>query len=190
MALDATPGGASANSYLTVVEADAYMDTRLFNDGWEDAESSTKASALMWGTRLLDAAFQWTGGAASETQALCWPRVGMLTRNGVTIDESTLPVDLKAACAEFARQLVVDDRSEDNEALRRGLSLLQVGPVKMQFKDSFSSSVELRNTDIIRQWPQLAYVSQLVPDAVRQLLPASWYRRELLTRPFVFEVAR
>jgi len=179
MSLDATVGGANSNSYLTRAEADAYWASRLFREVWDDAEPADKDAALQWATRLIDAVFIWTGVAATSTQALGWPRIGMLSRNGFAIPETVIPNDLKAAVAEFAGQLSAENRTEDDDALRRGLSSIKVGPVALTFKRSLTE-LELLS-------PELAYLSQTVPDAVRQLIPLSWYMLETEDITLLFE---
>lgn len=170
----ATPGAADANSYCTEAEADAYHEARLHADDWL-VSGDVKAAALVMATRLLDAYYSWTGdpstqpqspklprgayyawtgAASSEEQALCWPRTGMYTRNGFTIASGEIPTTLKYATAEFARQLIVADRSLDNDVEAQGITSLKAGPVSLSFKD--------------------AIIPKVMPDAVQSLLVPSW----------------
>jgi hypothetical protein len=167
--LIATPGAVDANSYATVLEADTYHDSRLHATDWTGASVSTKTVALIMATRLLDALYDWTGAISSITQALLWPRVGMYRRTGASggwnpsigwygsayaIPSDAIPVELKNATAEFARQLIVADRSLDNDVETQGIKGLRAGPVELQFKDGVEAKV--------------------VPDAVYLMLPAEW----------------
>src|SRR5678815_4418488 len=108
--LIATPGAADANTYATDIEADAYNESRLHTEDWTNASDTDKEAALIDAARLLDASFKWTGTPASSVQALTWPRTGMFTRNGFPIDPTIIPLELKNAQSEFARQLVSVDR--------------------------------------------------------------------------------
>lgn len=105
MAIDATIGGAAANSYETVAEANAYFASRIpLVPPWA---ASGEEPYLLTATRLLDAMAQprkvlippqqgepayyrilrqWTGAAATPGQRLAWPRVGMLDYNGQPLD--------------------------------------------------------------------------------------------------------
>lgn len=74
MNLDATPGGSSANSYATVVEADAYFSTSFNRTAWASAGNVDKAVVLIEASRLLDTLVKWNGYLSSNTQALRWPR--------------------------------------------------------------------------------------------------------------------
>lgn len=182
----ATVGGPLSNSYLTLAEADTYHESRLFTDTWDDADVDTKNRALAMATRLIDAHFGWTGSAeqlwkdkvlsahfawtglpASTTQKLCWPRTGMFTRNAVAIPSTVIPQELKDATAEFARQLITEDRSLDSDIEVQGLKSLSAGPVSLSFKDVVEGKV--------------------LPDAVWNLLVASWFS-PVTAQPSIFGV--
>ena len=111
MALIVTPGASNANSYATLIEADAYHDTRLHNAEWTAAGDATKEAALIWATRELDANFCWYGRKATEEQSLDWPRYGMYDKDGYSIDSDIVPDQVKNAEAELAFMLIKDDRT-------------------------------------------------------------------------------
>lgn len=83
LTIDATAGGASANSYATVAEANAFFDSVNFPDvAWNDSGSTSdlKAGALVLATRMLDT-LPFSGKkigstieGASDFQMLKWPR--------------------------------------------------------------------------------------------------------------------
>lgn len=171
----ATPGAANANSYLTLVEAQAYFDTRLALAGWDDADD--QSVLLIMATRMIDAMFQplkiympgppphyrvrrhWSGTPATTTQKLAWPRSGMYDANGNAIAVNVIPQALKEAVAEFAGQLGNEDRTLDNDVIAQGLTSVRAGSVSLTFKDNFLTSV--------------------LPDAVMALMPPSWFTDEL-----------
>lgn len=193
MALDATVGGANANSYLTVAEADAYFAARLHSDVWdalsegegEGEGDSTKEAALIWATRLFDSKIKtawdkaslpgdatirilstlkrdpdcfvvWNGEAASETQALAWPRSGMKSKNGFDFADDVIPQQVKDAVCELAKLLIAGDRTVENEVGNVGLTELRAGPVTLKFA---------------ADPPNM----KLLPDFVFELLVASWW---------------
>ena len=71
--IDATVGGTTANSYLSIAAADTLTETMLGTLAWTSATSDQKTRALITGTRDLDK-LTWIGSRTSETQALDWPR--------------------------------------------------------------------------------------------------------------------
>jgi hypothetical protein len=78
LVLDATVGGAAANSYTDAATADAYFLGRAFASSWTGAGTSAKEQALVWATSVLERE-EWAGAKGSTpataiTQALAWPR--------------------------------------------------------------------------------------------------------------------
>lgn len=102
MAIEATPGHAAANSYVTVVETDTYFSARI-NAAWSALTNIQKEAALISATDYLDATYetQFKGLRASSTQALAWPREGV-TVDGVEILPTIIPTRLKHAQMQLA----------------------------------------------------------------------------------------
>lgn len=71
--IDATVGGASANSFVTAAEFSAYMETRLNDSAYTSATTDERTRALIEATRDLSAR-PWQGYRVDDTQALSWPR--------------------------------------------------------------------------------------------------------------------
>lgn len=115
MIIIATVGAIDANSYATLIEADAYHDTRLHNSDWTSASDQIKEKAMIWSTRLLDINFYWEGSKATEEQALDWPRFGMIYKNGYYVSDSIVPDQVKEAESELAFMLITEDRTVFSE---------------------------------------------------------------------------
>lgn len=79
IAINATVGSASANSYLTLNDAQAIIDG-LVEDGdvaaWASATTDQKNRALYTATQRLDRE-RFLGARVTDTQALQWPRTGV-----------------------------------------------------------------------------------------------------------------
>lgn len=73
LVIDATVGGASSNSFVTLAEATTYMEARLNGSTWTSATTDNQNRALVEATRELSSR-EYTGMKASSTQALQWPR--------------------------------------------------------------------------------------------------------------------
>lgn len=130
LVLDATPAGASSNTYIVLADAELYYETRLHVDDWENASDVEKNAALVWATRLLDEWMDWDGSNYVDTQALRWPRSGIYDPDGVEVDDTTIPSFLENATAEFARYLIAADRTGDFDT--SGFKMLKVGSLVMQ----------------------------------------------------------
>lgn len=191
MALNTTPGDASADSYASLTEFNTYAGNRLPALSWfATATDPQKEAALRAACRELDSDFSWTGAAVDNVQALCWPRSGMLNRNGFALSTTAIPVQLKNAQCEFALQLGAGDRLGDNDPLKKGIVGLKAGSVELKFSDAQSRkglNYESADVDIRRQQSDLNYVSDVVPDEVRRLLVASWFNQNSVKLPIVFE---
>lgn len=153
-ALVTTPGSASANAYCDVAFADQYHLDRPFGTTWTGT-SDAKTAAILWATKLFDALWTWTGYPVDAIQALQWPRGAMLKPNGWEyVSLTVIPIELQRATAEYARQLLISDRTADSDIETLGLKSLTAGPVSLSFKD-----------DVF---------AKAVPDAVVQLIPPGW----------------
>ena len=79
ISIDATVGGANANSYLTLADAQAIVDGLVQDDDVTAGGSATtdqKNRALFTATQRLDRE-RYLGARATDTQALQWPRTGV-----------------------------------------------------------------------------------------------------------------
>lgn len=102
--IDATVGGASANSFVTLAEMTTYMEGRLNSDSFDDATTDNQNRALAEATRELSAAV-WEGYRTDSTQALSWPREWVRDPdepNGNYYDNNVIPTRVKRATYELA----------------------------------------------------------------------------------------
>ena len=77
--IDATVGGANANSYLTLVQAQAIIDGFVLDadvQHWNSGNDDSRNRALFTATQRLDRE-RFLGARATDTQALQWPRTGV-----------------------------------------------------------------------------------------------------------------
>jgi len=151
-----TAGSATANAYVSVAVADQYhLDRPAVGTTWADATTDQKSAAILWATKLMDDLWDWTGYATDAVQALLWPRGAMLKRNGweyVPITE--VPPEIQNATAEWARSLLVADRTGDSDVETLGLTSVTAGPVSLTFKEDV--------------------YAKPVPDIVVGLIPPGW----------------
>lgn len=136
MSLDATPSGASANSYVTVAQADTYFATRLNATAWTD--SSEQEAALIQATRWLDH-FDYRGERAVPQQPLRWPREFVYDEDGYELATATIPREVRDATCEAALALLssgdVFARSELGQ-----FSRAKVGPLEVEVRQAYIQS--------------------------------------------------
>jgi hypothetical protein len=151
-----TVGASDANAYVTLAVANQYhLDRSPASADWTDATDDVKNKAILFATKLLDSLVEWSGRVIDDTQALLWPRTGMIKRSGYYVDSDVIPTELQEATAEYAAQLISGDRAADSDVETQGITALKAGPVMLQFKDSVAAKA--------------------VPDAVIYFLPREWY---------------
>lgn len=133
LTLVADPTNANANAYCDLAFANSYHEARLFNDEWLAASDPTKTAALVWATQALDS-MNWQGTrvglAAAILTPLRWPRVGVTDRDGLDLDEASVPLNIKKATAELALFLIREDRTEGLATIDSGST--QVGPISFR----------------------------------------------------------
>jgi DnaT-like ssDNA binding protein len=80
--LDTTIGGASANSYVTLQNAEDYHDSRLNTEAWANATADNKTRALLMAANRLQSE-NWLGSRVTTTQRLAWPRMYVQKVDGI-----------------------------------------------------------------------------------------------------------
>jgi hypothetical protein len=131
MSLNATVGGASANSFLTVDEATAYFANRLYASAWT-GNAALQAAALITATQRLNQE-EYCGSYVTLTQALKWPRVSTWDPDGRPYAFDAIPQALRDATCELALELLKNDLLAEVET--KNLVALKAGPVELQFKE-------------------------------------------------------
>lgn len=174
MPFDSTPGGASANSFLSVEEAESIAAQHPFADAWIDIPETAdglieKQALLIEATKQLNR-LCYLGSAVSSTQALQFPRDGLLTRNGYALATDVNPWDLKLATFEMALSLKKSG-SEPASAVPElivslGLTRVKAGPIDLGFREGLKLLT--------------------IPENVKALLVSSWLCPEPKAR-IVFE---
>jgi len=79
VSIDATAGGASANSYITLAEADTFVEAMISSSDvskWTTGNDDSRNRALTAAAQRLDRE-RFLGARATDTQALQWPRTGV-----------------------------------------------------------------------------------------------------------------
>tara|TARA_R100000231_G_scaffold29723_1_gene26316 strand:- start:10 stop:561 length:552 start_codon:yes stop_codon:yes gene_type:complete len=140
--LNATAKSASANSYLTLAEANTYMETvRPENEQtWLKQSEPTRERLLMLATRAINDHFKFIGYKTDSDQALQWPRQavsvdGKWSKNVTKyFDNDTVPAVVKNATAELARHMVDTDKFAEPDGA--GIKQLAVGGINLTFNET------------------------------------------------------
>lgn len=138
MSLDATVGGSSSNSYVTVEEATTYFAGRAYSSDWDSFED--KEAILITSSSMLDWYFSWKGFKATDSQSMDWPRISVALRDGSVLSSTIIPNQVKVAVFELALSSLSGDRTLDSSLY--GIEMVQVSTLKVQTSKDSSSSTE------------------------------------------------
>lgn len=111
-------GLTTADSFISVSDADAYHTARG-NTGWTGTDT-VKGQALVRATSYLEQKYglKWAGYRKTSTQALSWPRQFVPIPNLLIpeyLTDSTIPVEVKNACAILALKALTAELITDEE---------------------------------------------------------------------------
>lgn len=111
-------GLSTAESYISVADADAYFSARGVTQ-W-DGSTSHKEALLRIATEYMIGRYgqQWQGYRINGTQALDWPRSDVWAY-GYPIDPDVVPDQVKRACAELAHRANSGDLLADQSRATR-----------------------------------------------------------------------
>lgn len=155
MAINATPGSPTADSYATVAEGTAFFGASLYPEVWTAATLDLQERSLKMATRLLDAYYKWLGIRTYSDQALGFPRTGLFRDSTVAVDSTTIPVEIRNATIEFSKWLLENNPNVENEAQAQGITEIKVSTIQLKFKEVVEARV--------------------IPSFVNLLIPVEWY---------------
>jgi len=151
--IDATLGGASANSYVTLVDADAYFETVPDSTTWTDKTNDQRNRALISATRWIDA-LSFYGDRCTETQALKWPRDNYKV-DGIDLACTLIPIGIEVATYELARALANDTDAITGSTGTTGLyDQVELGELKVKYKASSMTPGMVNNVFDLYPWLQ------------------------------------
>jgi len=109
-------GSATAESYCTVSYFLTYHAARLNTDAalmtTEEIEASLRKATDFMIQRYRNL---WRGFKVHTTQALDWPRNGIIIDEFVTVDYTIVPVEIKNACCILALKAATNELLSDTE---------------------------------------------------------------------------
>ena len=151
--IDATLGGASANSYVTLADADAYFETTPDSATWTDKTNDQKNRALISATRWIDA-LSFYGNRCSTTQALKWPRKDY-TVDGIDLACTLIPIGIEVATFELARALANDTDAITGSTGPTGIyDQVELGELKVKYNKTSQTSGVINNVFDVYPWLQ------------------------------------
>ena len=151
--INATLSSASANSYVTLADADAYFETVPNSATWTDKTTDQKNRALISATRWIDT-LNFYGDRCDAGQALKWPRTNYDVDN-ITLECSLIPSDIKYATYELARALANDTDAVTGNTGTSGLyDQVELGDLKVKYSKTSQAVGTINNIFDVYPWLQ------------------------------------
>lgn len=97
---------AGTNSYISEADANAYFSQRLHSESWTGDNTET---ALIQACSIMETRVFWKGSKTSTSQALQWPRAGLLDHYKTPFPKDEIPDLVKQVQCELALYLLEND---------------------------------------------------------------------------------
>ena len=147
-------GATDSESYISVADTDLYH-SNLGNTLWATMSTGEKEQALRRATSFMIGRYRtrWLGRRVLTTQALDWPRVGVVLQDfggamrsyGLfQVDYSIVPNEVKNACAELAFRAASGPLVED---LTKTVTEETVGPITVKYDPNSPQLVRYQQVD-------------------------------------------
>ena len=151
--INATLSSATANSYVTLADANAYFETVPNSSTWTDKTDDQKNRALISATRWIDS-LNYYGDRCDEDQALKWPR-NNYDVDGVELECSLIPSEIKYATYELARALANDTGAITDSTGTTGLyDEVQLGDMRVKYSKTSQAVGTINNVFDVYPWLQ------------------------------------
>ena len=151
--INATIKSETANSYVTLTEANSYFETVPDSSTWTDKTDDQKNRALISATRWKDT-FVYQGDRCDENQALKFPRSNYQV-DRVELSCSTIPLNIKYAQYELARALANDtDAMTGNLGTDGNFSEVKLGDIEVKYNTASQGTGSVNNILDVYPWLQ------------------------------------
>jgi len=151
--INATLSSTTANSYVTLADANAYFETVPDSSTWTNKTDDQKNRALISATRWIDS-LNYYGDRCDEDQALKWPR-NNYDVDGVELECSLIPNDIKYATYELARALANDTGAITDSTGTTGLyDEVQLGDMRVKYSKTSQAVGTINNVFDVYPWLQ------------------------------------
>ena len=151
--ITATLSSATANSYVTLAEANTYFETVPDSTTWDNKSDDQKNRSLIAATRWIDS-FVYFGDRCDHGQALKFPR------NNYQVDDvelacSAIPNNIKYAQYELARALANDtDAMTGNIGTNGNIAEAKLGDLAVKYNVASQGTGSVNNILDVYPWLQ------------------------------------
>ena len=151
--INATLQSATANSFVTLLEADAYFETVPSSTQWDNKQDDNKNRALISATGWINT-LNFYGDRCDSNQALSWP----LNNYHVDLVEltcSAIPDAIKKATYLLAFELANDTDAITGNTGDKGLyEEVELGDLKVKYNTASQATGTVNNVFDVYPWLQ------------------------------------
>jgi hypothetical protein len=151
-------GLSTAESYISVADADTYHTARGNESTWTDLDSTVKEQLLRKATDYMTQEYRarWAGSRVTTTQRLDWPRYDVPIKDApavygsfpATYPYDAVPETVAAACAEFALRAASAPLGPD---LTAPVIREKVGPIEVEYAEGARQTTSYQAVDNMLQ---------------------------------------
>ena len=151
--ITATLESATANSYVTLAEANTFFETVPDSTTWDNKTDDQKNRALISACSELDS-LNYYGYRCNEDQALKWPRNNYHVDN-VELVCTAIPSNIKNAQYELARALANDtDAITGNKGTDGTYEKVKLGEMEVEYNTDSQGVGTINNVFDVYPWLQ------------------------------------
>ena len=151
--ITATLSSATANSYVTLAEANDYFETVPDSSTWTNKTDDQKNRSLIAATRWIDT-LSYYGSRCDNGQALKFPR-NNYTIDNVELTCTTVPNNIKYAQYELARALANDTGAITGTTGKDGnFSEVKIGDMQVKYNTDSQGVGSINNILDVYPWLQ------------------------------------
>ena len=151
--ITATLSSATANSYVTLAEANTYFETVPDSSTWTNKTDDQKNRALIAATRWIDS-FIFYGDRCDNEQALKFPRNNYKV-DDVELNCTSIPNNIKYAQYELARALANDtDAITGSTGTDGNFSEVKLGDIEVKYNTASQGTGVVNNILDVYPWLQ------------------------------------
>jgi len=151
--ITATLKSATANSYVTLAEADTYFETAPSSTTWDDKSDDQKNRALIAACRWIDS-LNYLGDRCDNDQALKWPRNNYHVDN-VELVCTAIPRGIKYAQYELAHALANDTTAvTGNKGTDGTYEEVKLGDIEVKYNTDSQGVGTINNIFDVYPWLQ------------------------------------
>ncbi len=151
--ITATLKSETANSYVTLAEADTYFETAPESSTWTNKSDDQKNRALISACRWIDS-LNFCGDRCDNDQALKWPRNNYHVDN-VELECTVIPSGIKYAQYELARALANDtDAITGNKGTDGTYEEVKLGDIEVKYNTDSQGVGTINNVFDVYPWLQ------------------------------------